>query len=90
MPRIFPLGRKLRAFSAQNFRTSSFTTRILEGSSLRPKMKIQMHGGTLPRQSGALTGALLGLLTTLNGLDNELSADLQEDKEELSHPSRSG
>jgi len=53
------------------------------GSSLMPQKKNPDSWGLIRGKTGRITGALLGLLTTLKGLPTSYQRDLQEDKEAL-------
>ena len=53
------------------------------GSSLMPQKKNPDAWELIRGKSGRITGALLGLLTTLKGLPTSYQRDLQEDKEAL-------
>ncbi len=53
------------------------------GSSLMPQKKNPDAWELIRGKTGRITGALLGLLTTLKGLPTSYQRDLQEDKEAL-------
>ena len=53
------------------------------GSSLLPQKKNPDSWELIRGKTGRITGALLGLLTTLKGLPTSYQRDLQEDKEAL-------
>src|SRR5467141_2503643 len=70
-------------FSSQEFSYVILPDEYSTGSSLMPQKKNPDAWELIPGKTGRITGALLGLLTTLKGLPTSYQRDLQEDKEAL-------
>jgi argininosuccinate lyase len=70
-------------FASQEFAYLILTDEYSTGSSLMPQKKNPDAWEIIRGKSGRITGALLGLLTTLKGLPSSYQRDLQEDKEAL-------
>src|SRR5437879_710559 len=70
-------------FASQEFSYVVLPDEFSTGSSLMPQKKNPDAWELIRGKSGRITGALLGLLTTLKGLPTSYQRDLQEDKEAL-------
>src|ERR1700730_6878224 len=70
-------------FASQEFGYVILPDEYSTGSSLMPQKKNPDAWELIRGKSGRITGALLGLLTTLKGLPTSYQRDLQEDKEAL-------
>src|SRR6266404_204555 len=70
-------------FASQEFGYVIFHDEDSTGSSLMPQKKNPDAWELIRGKTGRITGALLGLLTTLKGLPSGYQRDLQEDKEAL-------
>jgi argininosuccinate lyase len=70
-------------FASQEFAYVILPDEYSTGSSLMPQKKNPDCWELVRGKSGRVTGALLGLLTTLKGLPTGYQRDLQEDKESL-------
>jgi argininosuccinate lyase len=70
-------------FASQEFSYVILPDEYSTGSSLMPQKKNPDAWELIRGKSGRITGALLGLLTTLKGLPTGYQRDLQEDKEGL-------
>ena len=70
-------------FSSQEFSYVILPVEYSTGSSLMPQKKNPDAWELIRGKTGRITGALLGLLTTLKGLPTSYQRDLQEDKEAL-------
>jgi argininosuccinate lyase len=70
-------------FASQEFAYLVLPDEYSTGSSLMPQKKNPDSWELIRGKSGRITGALLGLLTTLKGLPTSYQRDLQEDKEAL-------
>src|SRR5437660_10515532 len=70
-------------FASQEFAYLILPDEYSTGSSLMPQKKNPDAWELLRGKTGRITGALLGLLTTLKGLPTSYQRDLQEDKEAL-------
>src|SRR5882762_1765835 len=70
-------------FSSREFSYVILPDEYSTGSSLMPQKKNPDAWELIRGKSGRITGALLGLLTTLKGLPTSYQRDLQEDKEAL-------
>jgi argininosuccinate lyase len=70
-------------FSSQEFSYVILSDEYSTGSSLMPQKKNPDAWELIRGKTGRITGALLGLLTTLKGLPTSYQRDLQEDKEAL-------
>jgi argininosuccinate lyase len=70
-------------FSSQEFSYVILPDEYSTGSSLMPQKKNPDAWELIRGKTGRVTGALLGLLTTLKGLPTSYQRDLQEDKEAL-------
>jgi argininosuccinate lyase len=70
-------------FSSQEFSYVILPDEYSTGSSLMPQKKNPDSWELIRGKTGRITGALLGLLTTLKGLPTSYQRDLQEDKEAL-------
>ena len=70
-------------FASQEFSYVILPDEFSTGSSLMPQKKNPDAWELLRGKTGRVTGALLGLLTTLKGLPTSYQRDLQEDKEAL-------
>src|SRR5271166_5036144 len=70
-------------FASQEFAYLILPDEYSTGSSLMPQKKNPDSWELTRGKTGRITGALLGLLTTLKGLPTSYQRDLQEDKEAL-------
>jgi argininosuccinate lyase len=70
-------------FASQEFAYVVLPDEYSTGSSLMPQKKNPDAWELIRGKTGRITGALLGLLTTLKGLPSSYQRDLQEDKETL-------
>jgi argininosuccinate lyase len=70
-------------FASQEFAYVLLSDEYSTGSSLMPHKKNPDAWELIRGKTGRITGALLGLLTTLKGLPTSYQRDLQEDKEAL-------
>ena len=70
-------------FASQEFSYVLLADEYSTGSSLMPQKKNPDSWELIRGKTGRITGALLGLLTTLKGLPSSYQRDLQEDKEAL-------
>src|SRR2546427_7762263 len=70
-------------FASQEFSYVILSDEFSTGSILMPQKKNPDAWELIRGKSGRITGALLGLLTTLKGLPTSYQRDLQEDKEAL-------
>src|SRR6202140_1599569 len=70
-------------FASQEFGYVVLPDEFSTGSSLMPQKKNPDAWELLRGKTGRITGALMGLLTTLKGLPSGYQRDLQEDKEAL-------
>jgi len=70
-------------FASQEFSYVLLPDEYSTGSSLMPQKKNPDAWELIRGKSGRITGAFLGLLTTLKGLPTSYQRDLQEDKEAL-------
>jgi argininosuccinate lyase len=70
-------------FASQEFSYVVLPDEFSTGSSLMPQKKNPDSWELIRGKTGRITGALLGLLTTLKGLPTSYQRDLQEDKEAL-------
>jgi argininosuccinate lyase len=70
-------------FASQEFAYVTLADEYSTGSSLMPQKKNPDSWELIRGKTGRITGALLGLLTTLKGLPTGYQRDLQEDKEAL-------
>jgi argininosuccinate lyase len=70
-------------FASQEFAYVILPDEYSTGSSLMPQKKNPDSWELIRGKTGRITGALLGLLTTLKGLPSSYQRDLQEDKEAL-------
>ena len=70
-------------FASQEFGYVILPDEYSTGSSLMPQKKNPDAWELIRGKTGRLTGALIGLLTTLKGLPTGYQRDLQEDKEAL-------
>jgi argininosuccinate lyase len=70
-------------FASQEFGYALLPDEFSTGSSLMPQKKNPDAWELLRGKTGRISGALLGLLTTLKGLPSGYQRDLQEDKEAL-------
>jgi len=70
-------------FASQEFGYVLLPDEYSTGSSLMPQKKNPDAWELIRGKTGRITGALLGLLTTLKGLPTSYQRDLQEDKEAL-------
>jgi argininosuccinate lyase len=70
-------------FASQEFAYVILPDEYSTGSSLLPQKKNPDSWELIRGKTGRITGALLGLLTTLKGLPTSYQRDLQEDKEAL-------
>jgi argininosuccinate lyase len=70
-------------FASQEFSYVILPDEFSTGSSLMPQKKNPDAWELIRGKSGRVTGALVGLLTTLKGLPTSYQRDLQEDKEAL-------
>jgi len=70
-------------FASQEFSYVILPDEFSTGSSLMPQKKNPDAWELMRGKTGRISGALLGLLTTLKGLPTSYQRDLQEDKEAL-------
>jgi argininosuccinate lyase len=70
-------------FASQEFSYVILPDEFSTGSSLMPQKKNPDSWELIRGKTGRITGAFLGLLTTLKGLPTSYQRDLQEDKEAL-------
>jgi argininosuccinate lyase len=70
-------------FASQEFSYVVLPDEFSTGSSLMPQKKNPDAWELIRGKTGRITGALVGLLTTLKGLPTSYQRDLQEDKEAL-------
>jgi len=70
-------------FASQEFSYVILPDEYSTGSSLMPQKKNPDCWELIRGKTGRITGALIGLLTTLKGLPTSYQRDLQEDKEAL-------
>src|ERR1700680_4500810 len=70
-------------FASQEFGYVVLPDEFSPGSSLMPQKKNPDASELIRGKTGRITGALVGLLTTLKGLPSGYQRDLQEDKEAL-------
>jgi len=70
-------------FASQEFSYLILPDEYSTGSSLMPQKKNPDCWELIRGKTGRITGALVGLLTTLKGLPSSYQRDLQEDKEAL-------
>jgi argininosuccinate lyase len=70
-------------FASQEFAYITLPDEYSTGSSLMPQKKNPDSWELIRGKTGRITGALMGLLTTLKGLPTSYQRDLQEDKEAL-------
>lgn len=70
-------------FASQEFGYVVLPDEFSTGSSLMPQKKNPDAWELIRGKTGRITGALIGLLTTLKGLPSGYQRDLQEDKEAL-------
>lgn len=77
------LAEDLVIFASQEFAYVILPDEYSTGSSLMPQKKNPDSWELIRGKTGRITGALLGLLTTLKGLPTSYQRDLQEDKEAL-------
>ncbi len=70
-------------FASQEFSYVILPDEFSTGSSLMPQKKNPDAWELIRGKTGRISGALLGLLTTLKGLPTSYQRDLQEDKEAL-------
>jgi argininosuccinate lyase len=70
-------------FTSQEFAYVILPDEYSTGSSLMPQKKNPDAWELIRGKAGRITGALVGLLTTLKGLPTSYQRDLQEDKEAL-------
>src|SRR2546426_11176049 len=77
------LAEDLVIFASQEFGYAILSDEYSTGSSLMPQKKNPDCWELIRGKTGRITGALLGLLTTLKGLPTSYQRDLQEDKEAL-------
>ncbi len=70
-------------FASQEFSYVILPDEYSTGSSLMPQKKNPDAWELIRGKAGRITGAMLGLLTTLKGLPTSYQRDLQEDKEAL-------
>ena len=70
-------------FASQEFSYVTLPDAFSTGSSLMPQKKNPDAWELIRGKTGRITGALVGLLTTLKGLPTSYQRDLQEDKEAL-------
>jgi argininosuccinate lyase len=70
-------------FASQEFAYVLLSDEYSTGSSLMPQKKNPDSFELIRGKTGRITGALIGLLTTLKGLPTSYQRDLQEDKEAL-------
>src|SRR5882724_10085271 len=77
------LGEDFVLFASQEFSYVILPDEYSTGSSLMPQKKNPDCWELIRGKTGRITGALVGLLTTLKGLPTSYQRDLQEDKEAL-------
>jgi len=77
------LGEDFVLFASQEFSYVILPDEYSTGSSLMPQKKNPDCWELIRGKTGRITGALIGLLTTLKGLPTSYQRDLQEDKEAL-------
>jgi argininosuccinate lyase len=77
------LAEDLVIFASQEFSYVILPDEFSTGSSLMPQKKNPDAWELIRGKTGRITGALLGLLTTLKALPTSYQRDLQEDKEAL-------
>src|SRR3979490_2199928 len=77
------LAEDLVIFASQEFSYVILPDEFSTGSSLMPQKKNPDCWELIRGKTGRISGALLGLLTTLKGLPTSYQRDLQEDKEAL-------
>jgi len=77
------LAEDLVIFASQEFAYIILPDEYSTGSSLMPQKKNPDSWELIRGKTGRITGALVGLLTTLKGLPTSYQRDLQEDKEAL-------
>jgi argininosuccinate lyase len=77
------LAEDLVIFASEEFGYAILPDEYSTGSSLMPQKKNPDAWELIRGKTGRITGALLGLLTTLKGLPTSYQRDLQEDKEAL-------
>jgi argininosuccinate lyase len=70
-------------FASQEFAYVLLSDEYSTGSSLMPQKKNPDSFELIRGKTGRITGAMIGLLTTLKGLPTSYQRDLQEDKEGL-------
>jgi len=70
-------------FASQEFSYVVLPDEYSTGSSLMPQKKNPDSWELIRGKTGRITGALIGLLTTIKGLPSSYQRDLQEDKEAL-------
>ena len=70
-------------FASQEFAYITLPDEYSTGSSLMPQKKNPDSWELIRGKTGRITGALVGLLTTLKGLPTSYQRDLQEDKQAL-------
>lgn len=70
-------------FASEEFSYVTLPEEYSTGSSLMPQKKNPDSWELIRGKTGRITGALVGLLTTLKGLPTSYQRDLQEDKEAL-------
>ncbi|GAC1621132.1 MAG: argininosuccinate lyase [Candidatus Acidiferrum sp.] len=70
-------------FASQEFGYAILPDEYSTGSSLMPQKKNPDGWELIRGKAGRITGALVGLLTTMKGLPSSYQRDLQEDKEGL-------
>src|SRR6202043_3257388 len=77
------LAEDMVLFASPEFSFIQLPDEYSTGSSLMPQKKNPDAWELVRGKTGRITGALLGLLTTLKGLPTSYQRDLQEDKEAL-------
>jgi argininosuccinate lyase len=77
------LAEDLVIFASEEFGYAILPDEYSTGSSLMPQKKNPDAWELIRGKTGRISGALLGLLTTLKGLPTSYQRDLQEDKEAL-------
>ena len=77
------LAEDMVLFASQEFGYITLPDEYSTGSSLMPQKKNPDSWELIRGKSGRITGALVGMLTTLKGLPTSYQRDLQEDKEAL-------
>jgi argininosuccinate lyase len=77
------LAEDIVIFASQEFSYITLPDEYSTGSSLMPQKKNPDAWELIRGKTGRITGALLGLITTLKGLPTSYQRDLQEDKEAL-------